>query len=318
MKNLTIVVTVHNDIENLEACLNSCNNIECDILVGITSNNSKAFDIADNFTKSISYIGFDNDFSSSKNDLLKIVKSNWVLFLESHEIIVRGHEEISDICKGEGCYRINLIQDQIITKPIRLWSINKNLYFKNPIYENVKYDASFSNIYIKSSPYNDLELNLKILQKWQERLPLALEPIYYKSCIFLSQNKWDDYINTANHFLFKETNHSISHVMTKYYLGIVYCYIKKDYQNAIKCALECLIKKPLMAEFWCLLGDIYYSLDRYEKAYHFYENAKILGSRRLKNDEWPFQLDKYKATPEKMMLSCQQMINDSKNYMINK
>jgi hypothetical protein len=35
-------------------------------------NNSKAFDIADNFTKSINYIGFDYDFSKAKNDLLKI------------------------------------------------------------------------------------------------------------------------------------------------------------------------------------------------------------------------------------------------------
>ena len=58
--------------------------------------------------------------------------------------------------------------------------------------------------------------------------------------------------------------------------------------------------------------------DKFEKAFHFYENAKFLGSRRLKNDDWPFDIDKYKIHPEKMMESCKNILQNSKQYLISK
>ena len=92
--------------------------------------------------------------------------------------------------------------------------------------------------------------------------------------------------------------------MTQYYCSMVNCYIKKQYNTAIKFLLPCVAKKPTMAEFWCLLGDIYYALKDYERAKTFYENAIILGSRRLKNDDWPLEISKYKESPQKMIEGC--------------
>jgi tetratricopeptide (TPR) repeat protein len=147
---------------------------------------------------------------------------------------------------------------------------------------------------------------------------LALEPQYYKSCVYLSQRKYREFIGCANHYLFKGKPGSMPYVMTKYYLGMVHCYVNKDYHQASKNVFECIATKPLMAEFWCLLGDIYHSLDIYDKAYSFYENAMILGSRRLKNDDWPFQIDKYKKHPESMMKNCADIKGKSKLYIANR
>ena len=54
------------------------------------------------------------------------------------------------------------------------------------------------------------------------------------------------------------------------------------------------------------------------KCIHFYENAMLLGSRRLKSDEFPFHIEKYKKHPEEMMLNCKNVINSSKLYKSNK
>jgi tetratricopeptide (TPR) repeat protein len=59
-----------------------------------------------------------------------------------------------------------------------------------------------------------------------------------------------------------------------------------------------------MSEFWCLLGDCYYAIKDYEKSKSFYENALILGNKRLKNDGWPLEISKYKDYPQKMIESC--------------
>jgi hypothetical protein len=44
----------------------------------------------------------------------------------------------------------------------------------------------------------------------------------------------------------------------------------------------------------------------------------LLGSRRLKDDEFPFHIEKYKKHPEEMMLNCKNVINSSKLYKSNK
>ena len=59
-----------------------------------------------------------------------------------------------------------------------------------------------------------------------------------------------------------------------------------------------------MAEFWCLLGDIYYAMNEYEKAYHFFQNALYVGQRRATNCDWFMEISKYKEYPEKMMTAC--------------
>jgi tetratricopeptide (TPR) repeat protein len=69
-----------------------------------------------------------------------------------------------------------------------------------------------------------------------------------------------------------------------------------------------------MAEFWCLLGDIYYKQNKYEKSIAFYQNAMDLGSRRKNSDTWPLEISKYKTYPSKMINNCNKMINQKIYY----
>jgi cytochrome c-type biogenesis protein CcmH/NrfG len=96
--------------------------------------------------------------------------------------------------------------------------------------------------------------------------------------------------------------------MARYYLALVQGIIHNEVKEALQNIILCLSENVLMAEFWCLLGDIFIKLDKFDYAVAFYENAILLGSRRLKLDTWPMQISKYQEYPNKMIEECNKLI----------
>lgn len=251
-------------------------------------------------------INFRNDLSVVRNELCKF-QTNWNLHLEPWEEVVAGIEEFNSLEKGK--YRCSVIQDTLATKPIRIWCKDSKIKYKNPVFETIIGKANATGIYIRSSPPDMTDRNLLLLEIWKTQNPIAFEHLYYKACILLTKKKWSEFLDLASHFLFQEKRMTMASIMTRYYMGAIYCYVYKDYLKALELLMICLMEKPLMAEFWCLLGDIYYQTNEYSKAKCFYENAKILGSRRLNSDDWPFDIPKYKIYPEQMIASCEEIIS---------
>jgi tetratricopeptide (TPR) repeat protein len=129
--------------------------------------------------------------------------------------------------------------------------------------------------------------------------------------MLLSARKYEEFLRMANQFLFHHKEGGISSYMTRYYCSLVYCYFYKNYDLTISSLIPCIEKNPLMAEFWCLLGDAeYYISQNYDKAKEHYENAIILGSRRSKEDDWSLEISKYKEYPEKMIKNCIEVKNN--------
>ena len=124
----------------------------------------------------------------------------------------------------------------------------------------------------------------------------------------MAQKKYKEFLNVAKHYTFLEKS-GISYTMTKYYMGLIQLYGFQDIKSCIENAVTCIITNPLMAEFWCLLGDAYYVGKDYKKAQYFYENAIFLGTRRETNDIWPLEISKYKEHPNKMIKSCKELTN---------
>ncbi len=318
MKDFTFIITSKNNEDTIIKCIDSCKSAKANILIVDLGSNDKTADIAEKSgEKTISY-GFYNDYSIIKNKLIEENETEWMMFLSGNEFIHEGIDNLEQIkCEGN-CKKVFLIQDQIITKPTRIIKKSHKCFFTNPVFENLNCKSTQSEIYIKSTIKNNSEENIEIIKKWMKDKPLAIQPHYYLSCVYLSQSKWSEFIKSANYYLFLEKQKNPSYFMTKYYLAMVYSYIEKNYQLASQHLFEIIIEKPLMAEYWCLLGDIYYSLDKYEKAFHFYDNAKILGSRRLKEDDFPLHIDKYKKHPDEMMVNCKKVIESMKIYVPNK
>ncbi len=251
-----------------------------------------------------------------RNDIANKSNCEWHLVLEPWETIVSGHDAILKAIAGPpALYRIMINHGDLITKEARLWHKSLNVRWHNPVFESLQPDKDAKTLPVlvaaQSNPHTQQQL--EEVRAWRSEQPLSPEPLYYESCLLLSQGKYDEFISKATTYLFNCHHMTMSVAVTRYYLAMVYCHIKKEPRQAAENLLVPLALKPLMAEFWCLLGDIHYFLSKeYHKAQAFYENAKTMGQDRKTADSWPIQLSKYGDYPNQMIDSCRSVIGNRK------
>jgi tetratricopeptide (TPR) repeat protein len=310
-KKLTTYLLTKNNENTIDLALSSILWLNGDIIVGDIGSTDKTLKICKKYNVEVIPIIFQNDYSAAKNKLLNYKKSLWQLYLEPWEQIITGHRAILNIMieTRPVSYYLQILSGQTIAKEIRLW--NKNLRFSNPIFESIsdKSATLIDSVIIHSKKEFDEAESEKLLEDWKNTNPISNEPYYYQAYQFLRNNKYQEFISLAEQYT-TISKKGPSAVMIRYHLAMINLYVFSNFEKSIKNILECIATRPIMAEFWCLLGDIYYKLKEYKKAISFYENAIILGKKRLK-DEWPIEIPKYDEYPKKMISSCQEIL---KNY----
>lgn len=295
---LTIQILIKNNQDTIKNTLESLQNIDCKIIIGDLGSSDKTLDICSGFDLEIIKI-HEQDRSKIRNSL---TRKGLNFYINPWEELIEGKDLLNSI---EECSEIYIFNNDVISKEIRLWTNEK---FTNPVFETIiNKNAKFCSKIIVSSknkPNNSHE-NLELVKKWINNRAIDVEPYYYLACCYLSLQKYDDFIFYAQEYCAREKKINASFVMMKYYMSQI-----KLYQNKIKesaeLALTCLSYHPALAEFWCLLGDIYYKQKIWKKSKCFYENAIILGSQR-KHDDLPIEIKKYKEYPEKMINNIEQI-----------
>lgn len=304
---------VQNDEHTITSTLQSIVSLG-PILVADISSSDKTISICRQFKAEI--------FRLPKKNCMNILcdksKTNWNLFLHPWEVLACGHKEIAEVHDGSSCY-IQIFQNSVngdtISKEIRLWNKRYDIKFHNPVFETILDDKAIflenSCIYAQLHELNYDKLLLEI-EDWKKSQPTACEPYYYKACLLLNQGKYSEFLSTVELYLFRKME-GMATITLKYYAALIYLYFG-DLNKSIYHITGCLVVCPLMAEYWCLLADIFYKANDFNKAYAFYQNAIILGRKRPSIDKWPVEIVKYKDYPEKMMESCKNMIKSSKSY----
>lgn len=234
-----------------------------------------------------------------------------VFYIEPWEMLVQGH---SAIAKQETPAYVSVLQDKFLSKDIRVY--DKSCSIHNHVFETVESDASNElPVVLSSKGSMDHELALTLLDQWKAAEPLKAAPYYYHACLLLSCNKVEEFFKMAEHYLFLDKGDSKPATMLRYYYAMTHLLHRKTVKPVLQNLNLCMCKMPLMAEFWCLTGDVYYHLlKKFDVAKEFYENAMILGSRRLKNDRWPMDISKYGQYPKKMIESCDQILKRANFY----
>lgn len=245
--------------------------------------------------KNLDIIYADKVGSELRNHLLEQI-SGWMFWIEPYEELIT---EIPQFPNNPACFYLDLYQNDVLYKDIRIWHSSLNLRYIYPTEEVIIYENSIylENLILKSKPKS---INIKEIEQWKSQYPNAVEPYYYSAFYHLSQNNFEQFELLANEFLFRKDKEDEATIMTNYYLSLVEYHSGKT-SAAVKRLMKCIILKPQMAEFWCALGDIYYKFYDYKRSKSFYENAIILGSRKLKKDKFPTDVKKYKLYPEKMI-----------------
>lgn len=313
---LTVHLITKNNQKTIESTLKSISILNPKILVGDCGSKDNTIDICKKYNAKII-----NLYEAPRNELRKMLskhsETECNLWIEPWEVIIQNDPEIKKLNNKFGYARI--LQGNLINWDIRFWKGECN--FVNPIFERIETEKASNTKIILSSKFNlNFPETWDKIQKWKNDNPLSFQPFYYQSCLLLANGKYDDFLKTAEHYLFLEKEPTMSAIMTRYYYAMIQVIEKKSVRPALQNLNICLCVKPLMAEFWCLTGDVYYHLlQNFSLAKEFYENAIILGSKRLEvGDYWPMDLPKYKKYPNMMIESCNKILNNQSDYIVTK
>jgi|694.fasta_scaffold00503_41 tetratricopeptide (TPR) repeat protein len=315
---LTIQLIVKNNEETIDFFLESIAPLGCNIIaadLGCKDGTIKKLENKNaTIIKTLNY----EDMSKVRNKLILEINSEWILHLEPYETLISDSKIIKEAIKGPpSSFNFGVLQGDMLTRQTRLWHKSLNLSYVNPIYETIERKSNFMNFFINVNKFQPQVDVKSIAKNWHDKNPLLADATYYVACNELISKNWDAFINFADLYLHQQKKQTMSYFMIQYYMAMVQCYIKKNYQIALQRISMCVLKNPTLAEFWCLLGDIFYAIKQYDKSYCFYENAKIIGSRRLQECDWPMEISKYHDYPTKMMESCRKILNNTQTYLSN-
>jgi glycosyltransferase involved in cell wall biosynthesis len=318
MTPLTIHLLIQNNEETIAQTLESILPLEANIIIGDTGSRDNTVTICKNYGLTPAKVSNHNR-SHARNEIVRSSQTDWQFYIEPWEILLSGQERLLELTRVNQpqSYYCELLQGDSITKQVRLWHKGSGLSFVNPIFETIKMDKSEYAEVVIYKEKSDV-FNTDKIAKWKSASPLATDPYYFQAFACLGEKKYKEFLNNAEHFLFHDKKQTISATMTRYYIGIVKCFAMNDLEEAIKMACVCIAAHPLMAEFWCLLGDVYFQAKDFENSRAFYENALLLGQRRLRGDRWPMHISKYDEYPNEMIESCRQIISNVSKFYVNK
>lgn len=290
MSITTIIVTNKN--ENFESTIESIKFDSKFLICGDIKPSNK--------WKSVNITGTNSEV---RNKLSDMVDTKYVFHMYPEELFISGESElVKDIVQ------IEVVRNNNISKEIRFWEKLKNLKFVNPVYETINYKVSTTAPVLIAGVFKEEKLE-NIIQ-WKKDFPFLSDPVYYEAFYHLSKNNYEDFIKCADQYLFTK-NKGISSIMMNFYYATIQFVVYKNYKKSIKCILECIGIRPQMAEFWCLLGDIFYDIKKYDKAIEFYENALIISKKRNRYDDWPLEINKYFEYPNLMKSNCIELLNSN-------
>lgn len=260
-----------------------------------------------------------DNYNEGLNQLQEIAQTDWILYLKDNETIVQCDEYMPNLfINNKEVYGVQVLQDDVILKEPRLWNKKMNkVLFKNPVFEKPNIEPTKMLDIILYQQKGDDATALKRLDNWKQKMPLSIDAAYYKAFAALAARNFTEFKRIIAHYLFNLAKSDIPSVMARYYLALVQGVVENNTNEAIKNVIICLVENPLMAEFWCLLGDIFVKAEKFEEAVEFYENGMILGSRRLNSDFWPMHISKYDLYPKEMIEKCKKAISSAEIYRSN-
>lgn len=298
---LTIQILIKNNIQTIQNCLDSIKCLNAKILFGNLGSEDGTFDICKNYGN---VFDTDGDFDNIRNNLVNLSETDWQFYINPWEKIVSGQEQILwATVQEDNAFNIYSIQESVILNQTRLWRKNK-CKFVQPVYESLEPQAT-KQISAVISGSGSYETRNKLIE-WKKTNPNSSIVDYYLALDYLMEDNYDLFIDSAEIFLFKARDVN-SVILIKYYLAMVYLFVKRNPERAYRQLFYCLVKNPTLAEFWCLLGDIFFAKNQHKRSLAFYENAIIFGKRR-KPDTLPIEVLKYKDYPEKMIIKCNERL----------
>lgn len=267
--------------------------------------------ICQEYNTEVVNIEFEKDYSKARNEIVENSSTDWQFYIDPWEELKSGHDDLLWYITKNNSYKIYKIQGDILTKQTRLWKKSLQKFIR-PTYEGLypELDEEVINCVICGNKDSNKE-KMEILLEWQKNQPHTPNIDYYISCTYLTSGHYDQFIRHAEKFLFA-AKQSTATLLTNYYLAYVFLWVKNKPTECVNRIIHCLSYQPTMAEFWCLLGDVFFQMGQWGRASIFYHHAIKFGSKRINNDPFPIEINKYQEYPQEMIALCD--VNIKKVY----
>jgi tetratricopeptide (TPR) repeat protein len=305
---LTAHVVTKNNLKSIQQTLESVKPLNCPVKITDLGSN-------DGTPSLIRRLGYDVEHMEADGRDVALSKTTqapgWHFLIRPGEVLAEGHRTLQTF-RGTAA-NVRLIRGTFISYEVRVWTGQTR--FANPIwpYPVVESDKLIGVNLFGSDNNPDA---LDEVNAWQNRSLTLGEPRFCKAMILFAQGKYKEFMHEAEQYLFLEKQGKAV-TMVRYHHALANLLTGGKAQDSLKQLNLCVCVAPLMAEFWCAMGDVYYhKLSRYEDAMQFYENAMFLGAKRMSTDLWPMDIVKYQEYPETMIESCRKIIAHRAIYKV--
>jgi tetratricopeptide (TPR) repeat protein len=298
---LTVHVVTKNNAKTIQNTLDSVKPLNCPVKITDLGSSDGTPSLVRRLGYDVEHMEADRDAALGKSSF---GKSGWHFLIRPGEILAEGHRTLATF-RGTAA-NVRLIRDSFISYEVRVWTGETG--FRNPVwpYPTVESDKLIGvNLFGSDNNPNAMSE----VMAWQAKAPTLGEPRFCKAMILFAQGKYKEFMAEAEQYIFLEKKSSRSVVMTRYHHALANLLTGGKASDSLKQLNLCVCVAPLMAEFWCAMGDVYYHrLGKFEDAIQFYENAMFLGAKRMSTDLWPMDIMKYEEYPKQMIDSCRKII----------
>lgn len=296
---LTIQILTRDNEGTITRTLESVRSLGARIVVGDLGSVDSTKNICRDFGAEVVEIKWRRDYSAARNSL---VADGMNLMVEPWEYLVKGHDELL----GADCNSsVMVMRGKVASRELRVW---RGAGFKNPAYEVVAGDEERRlEVALVAAGWPDRRKELdEICSTWRESRPTSPESWYYSAFSSLALGDKRSFINFAEKYLAMVGTLGPAEVQVYYKMASVMA-SEGRLDKASGFLTKCLAVYPTFAEFWCMIGDFFMKMGRYDKARSMYMNAMVIGSRRKANEIQPVHIEKYRKYPESMVKKIEEM-----------
>ena len=316
-KKISINIITTHDEPYLRQCLESVKDLDPEYIIGYTGDTSKEeYEICKEFADELDVFEWKDDFSYARNRLIKKSTSDWILWIDSDETIEKESiQRINDLLNSnlKNLYHsFKLIHGSTSMGQLRMFFNTENIKFEKKIHERIIPDVYPKNHpeiqvihHVQNITRSSLR-NIHILENELKENPNDLDNNFYIAIEYHLIGKHMKALLHAEKFLhhYLGDDINIRKLYMRYLISYIHVYHLQNYQKAMEIMLAQLILNCNIAEFWCLIGDIFTFIGKYKYAQRFYKNAISMGEYKYDN-MWLVDLDKYDIYPKTMIKKCE-------------
>jgi len=308
----SIQILTKNHEATISACIESLLSTSPQIVIGDLGSTDQTVEKCSKYPVELIKLG-NLSYDKARNLLTQRSKNFINLFLYGNEYVYSGIENLPKI---DTSGHVSIVSGQLLTKEIRAWNSRLNYKFTNPVFECLDTDTDIDiDLTVISTAVDDVDSKLKLVREWKKASPLDAKILYYESLLLFAKQDLDGFLNTSQQYLFVNKANTKQATMQRYYYSLGF-FLKNKPVECLQNLVLCLTHYPMMAEFWCLAGDVYYHLyKKFSHALELYRNAKTMGKFRLRKDFWPMDISKYEDYPDQMIESCLKIIRHKIDWM---